>query len=183
AGTRAQFLREYPDTTVLPEVPPGSLARLAAPIARGGTVIGVFHLRRQGKRAFTAGEITLVETFAEQAAVAIENARLFEEVQAHNREQAEALEREQATADVLRVIAGSPESLDASLQAVSDTVARLCGAESARVWLRDGDYLVSGPSVSPAGIDDPFQPGQRIGPLAEMRGWMQADAVSSGRTI
>src|SRR5262249_52448465 len=81
AGTRAAYPRAYPATVVQPDQPPGPLARLAAPIRRGGTVIGVFNLRRQGRRPFTAAEVALAESFADQAAIAIENARLLQREQ------------------------------------------------------------------------------------------------------
>jgi GAF domain-containing protein/ActR/RegA family two-component response regulator len=99
------------------------------------------------------------------------------------REQAEALEREQATADVLRIISRSPENLNESLQAVADTAARLCRADFSRVWLRDGDFLMAGPSASPLGRDDFRQPGERIGPLTDQPGQAVADAVRTGHTI
>src|SRR5262249_34808647 len=84
--------------------------------------------------------------------------------------QAEALEREQATADVLRVISRSPDSADAALQVVADTALRLCHGDLARVYLRDGDYLVGGPSASASAQYVYRQQGFRLGPLDEARG-------------
>src|SRR5262249_23133343 len=109
---------------------------MAVPLVREEQPVGALLISRNQVQPFTPAQIALVETFGDQAVIAIENARLVQELQDRNREQAEALEREQATADVLRVIAGSPESLDESLQAVADTAARLCGADGSRVWLR-----------------------------------------------
>jgi GAF domain-containing protein len=93
----------------------GYRTALATPLLRRGEVIGAFFLTRREPHPFTEPQIALLETFADQAVIAIENTRLFEELQESNREQAEALEREQATAEVLRVISQTPERLDASL--------------------------------------------------------------------
>jgi GAF domain-containing protein/AmiR/NasT family two-component response regulator len=186
AGTREEYLREFPATVVPAHRSPGPLARIAAPIMRGDEAIGVFNLGRQGERPFTADQIALVEIFAGQAAVAIENARLFAEAQDRNAELAESLEREQATAEVLRVISRSPEQLDESLQAVADAAAHLCRADIARVLLRDGDYLVPGPSASPSGLDD-YRPASerdgRRGPIAKLAGIATFEAARTGQTV
>src|SRR5262249_18098393 len=97
---------------------------LAVPLLPGSGVVGVLAAIRRDRQGFTATQKALVETFAAQAVVAIENARLFDELEQRNREQAEALEREQATGGGLRGIAGSPEGMEASLQAVGDTARR-----------------------------------------------------------
>ncbi|MGI8550279.1 MAG: GAF domain-containing protein, partial [Dehalococcoidia bacterium] len=94
-----------------------------------------------------------------------------------------ALEREQATAEVLRVISRSPESLDSSLRAVAETAARLCRANYARVFLRDNDYLVLGPSAPPRDPNDPFQPGNRLGPISDPHAGPSPQAARTGRTV
>jgi signal transduction histidine kinase/CheY-like chemotaxis protein len=158
-------------------------ARLAVPLMREGESVGVFILMRKEERIFTDREIELVRTFADQAVIAMENARLFEELQERNREQAEALEREEATAEVLRVISRSPEDLDASLRAVADMAARLCRADAALVFLLDGDYLLSGPAAPNGG--EGYQlipPGSRLGPISKLS-LASAQAAYRGRTI
>jgi len=161
----------------------GARTVLAVPLLRTTETFGVLMLsRRGGGRTFDSGEIALAETFADQAAIAVVNARLFDELQQRNREQAEALEREQATAEVLRVISRSPESLDVALQAVADTAARLCRADVAQTWLRDGDFLVAGPTARLAGPADIFPPGRRLGPIATHAGPPPA-AARTGKTV
>ena len=105
---------------------------LAVPILREGTPIGVLTLGRTEVSAFSAGEIELVTSFADQAAIAMENVRLLNETK-------EALERQTATAEILKVIASSPSDVQPVFDAVAQRAGVLCRADLARVWLqRDG---------------------------------------------
>src|SRR5712692_4361685 len=98
------------------------------------------------------------------------------------RERDEAHQREAATAEVLRVISRSPESLDVALQAVADTAGRLCRADFTRVFLREGEYLVLGPSARPAGAEDDTRAGERWGPIADLPSPAFRAAIT-GRTV
>jgi signal transduction histidine kinase len=109
----------------------GTRSSLAVPLLREGVAVGVIHARRNQLRPFSEKQIALLETFADQAVIAIENARLFSELQERNRDLTESLERQTATSEILRAIADSPTNLDAVFDAVVKNAARVCGADDA----------------------------------------------------
>jgi hypothetical protein len=106
---------------------------------REGTSIGVIVLWRKQVRPFTDKQIELVTTFADQAVIAIENVRLFDEVQARTRELSEALAQQTATSEVLRVISSSPGELNPVFEAMLANATRLCEANFGSLYLREGD--------------------------------------------
>jgi two-component system, NtrC family, sensor kinase len=107
----------------------GLRTSLGVPLLREGSPIGVIALGRANVRPFTDKQIKLVETFADQAVIAIENVRLFDDVQARSREVQESLEYQTAISDVLNVISRSPNALQPVLDTIVQTAARLCEAE------------------------------------------------------
>src|SRR4029077_20078540 len=106
----------------------GYRSMIGAPLLREGTPIGVFGLSRRSVRPFSNKQMTLLTTFADQAVIAIENARLFEEVQARTRDLAESLEQQTATSEVLQVISSSPGGLEPVFQKMLENATRVCGA-------------------------------------------------------
>src|SRR5262249_48093936 len=111
---------------------------LGVPLLREGIPIGLMALQRSTVQPFTDKQIELAETFADQAVIAIENVRLFDEVQARTRELSEALEQQTATPEVLRVISSSPGELEPVFQAMLENATRLCEADSAALGLCEG---------------------------------------------
>ena len=112
---------------------------LAVPLMREGGVVGAVVLTRSTVSPFSDKQIELVETFADQAVIAIENVRLFDEVQARTRELSATLEQQTATAEVLQVISSSPGELEPVFQAMLGNATRICAAQLGFLWLADGD--------------------------------------------
>src|SRR5207237_3214710 len=104
--------------------------------------VGALAPLRRAVRPFTDRQIELVKTFADQAVIAIENVRLFDEVQAKTRDLTEALTYQTGSANILRVIASSPTDVKPVLKAIVESACQLCGADDALATLRDGDELV-----------------------------------------
>ena len=119
----------------------GTGTRLATPLMREGVPIGVIVIRRSVVQPFSAKQIAILETFANQAVIAIENVRLFQELEARNAELAESLEQQTATAEILRVIASSPTDLEPVMEAVAENAARVCGATDASIFRLEGEHL------------------------------------------
>jgi GAF domain-containing protein/sensor histidine kinase YesM len=112
---------------------------LAVPIQREGHAVGVFSLCRRIVQPFTDKQIGLVTTFADQAVIAIENVRLFDEVQARTAELQESLEQQTATSDVLKAISRSAFDLDSVLTTLTESAKTLCGAPHGIIYRREGE--------------------------------------------
>jgi signal transduction histidine kinase len=112
---------------------------LGVPLLREGIPIGVIGLNRSTVQPFTDKQIELVTTFADQAVIAIENVRLFDEVQARTRELSEALEQQTATSEVLGVISTSPGELEPVFQTMLANAVRICEAKIGSLYIREGD--------------------------------------------
>src|SRR5207344_3147441 len=108
---------------------------LCVPLLREGESIGIIILRRTEVRPFSDKQIALLQTFADQAVIAIGNVRLFEEVQARTRELTESLQQQTATSEVLEVISSSPGELEPVFQAMLENAVRLCEAQFAMLFL------------------------------------------------
>ena len=153
---------EYPEGSALARRL-GYHTMLAVPLLRAGAAVGVINIRRMEARPFSDKQIALLQTFADQAVIAIENTRLFEEVQQKNRaliesntQLTETLEQQTASSEILRVISTSPTNLQPVLDTVVKSAARFCGAPDASIFRLDGGNLRAdahhGPVSQPAGF-------------------------------
>ena len=127
----------------------GVRTALAAPLLREGNVIGAIHIRRTEVCPFSEKQIKLLETFADQAVIAIENVRLFKELQERNRDITEALEQQTATSDILQVIAKSPTDVQPVLNVIAEHAARICEASDAQIQRVDGEFFMTVASYGP----------------------------------
>ena len=111
------------------------------PLLRDGTTIGVFALTRDKVNPFSQQQIDLVTTFADQAVIAIENVRLFEDVQKRTDDLTESLEQQTAIGEILRVISNSPSDVQPVLDSVAEHAARICEAQIVDIFLVENDTL------------------------------------------
>ncbi len=132
---------EFPETKRNQQIT-GTRTILATPLLRESVSIGTITVRRQEVRAFTDKQIKLLETFADQAVIAIENVRLFKELQERNAELREALEHQTATSEVLGIISRSPTDVQPVLDAIVESAARVCGIDDVVLRLQEGNTMI-----------------------------------------
>src|SRR5262249_5643691 len=132
--TEAQTDPELPDFTRSIARAVGYQSMVAVPMLHRDEALGAIAVTRREPAGFKDDEIALLQTFADQAVIAIENVRLFNEIK-------EALEQQTATAEILRVIASSPTDLHPVLEVVAESAARFCGATNTAIFRLEGELL------------------------------------------
>jgi two-component system, NtrC family, sensor kinase len=154
--------------------------QLAVPLLREGVPIGVIVLIRCTVQPFTDKQIELVTTFADQAVIAIENVRLFDEVQARTEDLRESLQQQTATADVLKVISRSTFDLPAVLQTLVESAARLCDAEKTNITREKNGAFYRAEAY---GFSPDFQEYVKDIPIEAERGSASGRALLEGRVV
>jgi signal transduction histidine kinase len=153
---------------------------LSIPLLRDQEAIGSLTIRRSEVRPFTAKQIELAETFADQAVIAIENVRLFEEVQARTEDLRESLQQQTATADVLKVISRSTFDLQTVLHTLVESAARLCEADKATITRqKDGEFY----RAESFGFSGEFMDYVRNVPVVPDRGSASGRALLEGIVV
>src|SRR5262245_8843053 len=117
----------------------GVRTALVVPMLKDGDLVGAFVIYRQVVRPFSGKQIDLVQNFAAQAVIAIENTRLLKELRQRTDDLSEALDQQTATSQVLRVISSSPGDLQPVFQAMLENATRICEAKFGSMYLYEGD--------------------------------------------
>jgi two-component system NtrC family sensor kinase len=158
----------------------GVRSMIGVPLLREAEPIGAIALARNRVEPFTDREIDLVTTFADQAVIAIENVRLFDEVQARTRDLSESLQQQTATADVLKIISRSAFDLKTVLDTLVEAAARLCEADQGTI-ARDRDGVFQ--RVATYGFSDEFAEYVRTIPVSPERGTATGRALLDGKVV
>jgi signal transduction histidine kinase len=156
----------------------GFRTMLGVPMLRENVPVGVMAMTRSIVKPFTSRQIELMGTFADQAVIAIENVRLFDDVQARSRELSESLQQQTATANVLKVISRSTFDLTSVLHTLVESAARLCGADAATITRRKDGRLVRAEAY---GYSPEFIERLRALPVEPGRGSAMGRALLEGR--
>jgi GAF domain-containing protein len=140
------------------------------PLLKNDVVVGAMAIYRREMRPFTDKQIELVQTFTDQAVVAIENVRLFKELEARNADLTDALARQTATSDILRVISSSPTDVQPVFEAIATSAVRLCDAVHGAVFRFDGDLIHVGAVASDINEAAEYLRGRYPQPLVRQSG-------------
>ncbi len=161
---------------------------VGVPLVKDGRLLGLFHLYRQEVRAFTEKQIALLQSFAAQATIATENARLLGDLRERTEDLQQSLEYQTATSDVLKVISRSSLDLEPVLATVAETAARLCEAEMAFISRRDGDVFryVTAVGSTPEGTADALRFQTEFldtNPIVPGQGNITGRVIAEGRPV
>jgi signal transduction histidine kinase len=138
--TDPETVREYPGSAQAHQLV-GIRTLLTVPLMREGVAIGAIAIRRPERKPFTDKQMALLQTFADQAVIAIENVRLFKELESRNAALTVSLDQQTATSEILRVISSSPTDIEPVMRAVVESAARLCEAQNAQIFRVEGEAM------------------------------------------
>jgi signal transduction histidine kinase/putative methionine-R-sulfoxide reductase with GAF domain len=179
------YLDRHPDRVAIVQLG-GARTLVAVPMLKENELVGVISIYRKEVRPFTEKQIELVTSFAAQAVIAIENARLLKELRDRTAELSEALEQQTATAEVLRVISSSPGDLQPVFKALLENATRICDAQFAHLVRYDGDgarLLAVYGITAPWDIEhDPLIRYHPEGPLARLAATRRWQHIADLRT-
>jgi signal transduction histidine kinase len=147
----AQTDPEWPDFAREAARRRGYRSLIVVPLLRHGDALGALAVNRREAGGFSDDEIALLQTFADQAVIAIENVRLFTELQSSNRELTTALDQQTATSEILRVISGSPTDVQPVFETIITNAVRLCGAFNGALYRVYGESLHVGAACDMSG--------------------------------
>ena len=151
----------------------GARSQVTVPMLKDDALIGAMVIYRQEVRPFTEKQIELLKNFAAQAVIAIENARLLNELR-------ESLEQQTATSDVLRVVSSSPGELESVFQAVLENAVRICEAKFANLFLTEGDVFRN---VALYGAPRAFEEARRKQPLLKLSTGTALDRMAATKSV
>jgi signal transduction histidine kinase/putative methionine-R-sulfoxide reductase with GAF domain len=179
-GKSSEWAKAFPKSAARRGTSNDAVVELFVPLMREGEAIGAVYAQRADGRPFSDRQVALLETFADQAVIAIENARLFNELQESNREVREALERQTAMADVLDIISRSATDAKPVLDAIAERAARLADAGGAQIQFIEGDESWVVARSSPRVPESRLRP---VGRRAPMAGLLIEESVNTRSTV